>query len=221
MPAPFIPTRDSLLLAFALNFATRLTANPALYGLTAGDASAVAAAQVLYAADYATATTDSTRTKVTVAAKDTSRGQLVILLRSYAAIIQSNLGVSQSDKTDLGLTIRDLHPSRISAPTSAPTLAVLAAQANNLTMTYHDPNQSAHVKAKPAGATALELYAASSATVVSDPTTLPFRGLITKTPFVLPTLSADAGKTIYYAGRWVTRRGLVGPFSAIGTTIAV
>ena len=55
----------------------------------------------------------------------------------------------------------------------------------------------------------------TSATIVTDPASLPFIGIQTKNPVAVNFSSADVGKTAYYAGRWVTRRGLVGPWSAI------
>ena len=215
--ASYIPNRDSLLLAWAQNFATTLTANPATYGLTAGDAAAITAAQQAYTTAFGVATTDATRTPVTIADKDTKRAQLVLLLRSYSAIIQANLGISASAKSALGLTIRDTKPTQIAAPVSAPTLGILAAFPGQLSATYHDPNQGPKVKAKPAGVTAMEVYAATSATVVTDPATLPFQGLVTRTPFTVNFGSGDKGKTAYVAARWVTRRGLVGPWSSIAT----
>ena len=217
--ASYIPNRDSLLLAWAQNFATTLTANPSTYGLTAGDAAAVTAAQLAYATAYAVATTGSTRTSVTIADKDTKRAQLVVLLREYADIIQANLGIAATAKSALGLTIRDAHPTKIEAPVSAPTLGLIAAFPGQLSATYHDPNQGPKVKAKPAGVTGMEVYAAASSTVITDPATLPFKGIVTRTPFTVNFATGDQGKTAYVAARWVTRRGLVGPWSSIATYI--
>ena len=219
MSTSYVPTRDSDLQIWSLNFATTLTANPANYGLTAGDAAAVAAAQAAYSAAYVTATTQSTRTKDTIAAKDVARGQLTVLLRTYSDIIQANAGISQDNKTALGLPIRKTTKTAVTAPTSAPTINVTGLTAGVLQMTYHDPNQGAKVKAKPAGAIQMEVAYSTSTTVVTDPTTLGFRELVTKTPFNLPTDPSDKGKTLYFAGRWVTRRGLMGPWSAVGSTV--
>lgn len=218
MSTSYIPVRDSLLLVWSQNFADTLAANPANYGLTDGDATAVTAANDAYAGAYAVATTAATRTKPSVAAKDTARGQLLVLLRSYSQIIQKNLGVSQELKTALGLPIHDAHPTPVPAPTSAPTLGFLATTFETLKLTYHDPDQSELVKAKPSGVLQMQLVAVSSSTVITDPTSLPAHSVQTKTPFNA-SFPGDSGKKIYFAARWVTRRGLVGPWSAVGSAV--
>jgi len=50
--APYIPPTSSGLDGFAANFSTLISAAPATYGLTAGDATAIATATALYHAAY-------------------------------------------------------------------------------------------------------------------------------------------------------------------------
>lgn len=217
--AVYIPPKDGDLLIWSENFSSLLSANPTLYGLSAPDAVSVAAAVAAFAASYAIATTEATRTKVTVATKDTDRNAMLVLLRAYSSIIQANLGVSQADKTALGLTIRKTTKTPVTTPTSAPTMAVLSQVTGDLAMTYHDPNAGAKIKAKPFGVVLVEIFAATNAIVVTDPETLPVLAHATKTPFHLAMDPADKGKTLYFAARWLTRTGLAGPFSAIGSVV--
>ena len=120
MPISYLPQRISAFKTWVLNFSGLLSASPATYGLTAGDAAAVAASYAIFAAAYALSSSLSTRTPVTVAAAQTARNNLTILLRSYVRLILANAGVLDSNKTALGLTIRDAHPTRIPAPGTAP-----------------------------------------------------------------------------------------------------
>jgi hypothetical protein len=220
MSTPYIPTKDNEFSVWSANFALVLSTAYAAYGLAASDATAISAADATWQAAYAVATTEATRTKVTVAAKDLARNQCKALERGYANVIQANSGITQDQKADLGLTIRDTTKSPIPAPTTSPILTIVGATPGQLTVRYADQNTPSARK-KPVGAIALQLFAATSATVISDPSTLPLKASVTRNPVGLDFVSGDAGKTAYIAGRWITRRGLVGPWSAIATYIVV
>ena len=71
--APYIPSRDSMLANWLTNFSTLLTASPATYGQSSATASAVATAVAAWSAAYALVTSPSTKTAMTVAAKNTER----------------------------------------------------------------------------------------------------------------------------------------------------
>lgn len=220
MSTPYIPTTDNAFSVWSANFALVLSTLYASYGLAASDATAISAADATWQAAYAVATTEATRTKVTVAAKDLARNQCKALERGYANVIQANSGITQDQKADLGLTIRDTTKSPIPAPTTSPILTIVGATPGQLTVRYADQNTPAARK-KPVGAIALQLFAATSATVITNPATLPLKASVTRNPVGLDFDSGDAGKTAYVAGRWITRRGLVGPWSAIATYIVV
>ena len=71
------------------------------------------------------------------------------------------------------------------------------------------------MKSKPYGVIGVQLYAKASATPITDPTALTFMGNFTKSPLTLALGSTSAGMTVYFAARWQTRKGLVGPWSSI------
>jgi len=216
MPASYIPQKQSLYDAWMLNFTTLLTANAALYGQTAGVAAGCAAAYATWHAAYLLTTSSSTKTKSTVAAKDAAKAACSLVVRPVAMAIRNNLGVSNSDKSNLGLTIVDQTPTPVPPPATSPMLDVLGATPLQHTIRFHDQNTPTS-RAKPAGVFFGELHAAVSATVVSDPNTLPVNQYVTKQPIAVTWQQADVGKTAYYAMRWVNRRGQVGPWSPIAT----
>ena len=96
--AGYIPQRDSLLLPWALNFSTLITASPATYGLLAGDATAIAAVYSAYNTAYGLAINPATRTPVTVANKDTAKITMLATIRPYAQSISLNAGVSPANR---------------------------------------------------------------------------------------------------------------------------
>jgi hypothetical protein len=214
MPAPYIPQADLACEVWTENFRTRITANPGLYGLAAGDAVAIAAVCATWSAALLLAQNPATKTSVTVAAKDAAKAAALSLCRLYAQMVRRNAGVSNGDKTDLGLTIIDPTPTPVPAPTSAPLLEITGATPLQLTMRFHDANTPL-TRAKPAGAMFLAIHAATSATVISDPDTLPLKKLATRQPIALDWEASDDAKTAYICARYVTGRGLVGPWSTI------
>lgn len=217
MPRSYVPSKDVDLQSWANNFTTVLTANPANYGLTATDASACAAAYTAFAAALTLARNPATKTAATVAAKDLARNSMLVLIRPYATLISKSIGISNANKLAIGVTVPDPTRTPIVAPTSAPVITPLQGTPLQLKIAIKDENALPKQKAKPAGAIAMELrcFVGTVAPVSADAT--PFKAILTKSPAILVFAAGDGGKTAYLYGRWMTARGLLGPWSAIAT----
>jgi hypothetical protein len=213
--APYIPARNANLIAWAANFSTLITAAPATYGLMSGDAATIAATNTALAAAYALITSPATKTATTVQAFNAEKVIALATFRPYAQTISLNAGVSSSNKIALGVNPRTSTPTPITAPTTNPVLTAQSTSTAGTILRYRDATASPSVKSKPYGVTQLYLYAMASATAITDPTELPFTGPQTKSPFTLALGAGDAGKTVYIAARWATRKGLMGPWSPI------
>lgn len=217
MPAlpSYIPTRDADLANWADNFNTLLTASPSTYGLVAGDATAVDAVVVPFITAYSAAINPGTRTPVTISAKDDAKILMLATVRPYAINVSLNQGVITSDKIDLGVNPRTSTPTPITAPTTNPIISIVNATPLQHVLRYRDETASPTVKAKPYGVTQLYLYGTASATPITDPAVLLFLGSRTKSPALIEWQAGDVGKTAYYAARWATRTGEIGPWSPI------
>lgn len=210
--ASYIPTRDVDLVPWADNFSTLITANPALYGLQASDALAIAALVTAYDDAYTIATNPATRTPSTVAAKDSAKGALLPELRFYAQTIKLNQGVSNADKIALGIHINDAGPTPIPVPTTAPALTIEAQ--THLTSKMRVRDQSTPTSnAKPFGVLGGEVVTTVGVAVTADPDAALFRQIQTKTPFTLSFDPADVGKVCTVWERWFNRKGELGPWS--------
>lgn len=225
MPNPYIPAQDSAYDNWAANFSAQITASPATYGLVAGDATAIATAFSNWHAAYLlagltappnpTPVNPSTRTSVTIAAKDVQKAASAITFRSYAMIIGANAGVSSGAKIAAGLTDRATGRTPIPAPGTAPILGFIGATPGVHTLKYSDTSTPT-TKAKPFGAIQIELWNfVAIVPPVGGALGCSFVGVFTKTPFSVNYLAGDIGKNAYYYGRWTTRRGIVGPWSAV------
>lgn len=210
----WLPSKDADLDAFAVNFHTLIAAAPATYGLVAGDATALDPFVTAYTAALTAATDPSTRTSVTVAAKDVARFNLKAELRELAAKVQASPTVTDGAKTALGLTVRDTAPSPISAPATNPIVSVNEATPLAHYLRFSD-SLTPDSRAKPVNVVGMELYVSPSATVISDPEDLKFNGVVTRNPYVITYDAADAGKKAYIAGRWINAKGQRGPWSGI------
>lgn len=211
----YIPTRDADLVTWSNNFSSLITTSPATYGLVSGDATAIAASNATWIAAYAVAVNPSTRTPQTVTAKDNAKVSLLAVVRPYAQRISKNAGISPSVKVAVGVNPGTNGPTPIVAPTTNPIVSVVNALPLQHVIRYRDQLASPSVKAKPAGVVAMQLFGKVSATVITDPEELPFIQIDTKSPLLVEWGSGDTGKAAYYAGRWQTRKGLVGPWSPV------
>ena len=226
MPAPYIPPTSSGLDAFASNFSTLISASAATYGLTAGDATTIAAAVSAYHAAYLLGGTlagghvpvnPSTRTPVTVGAMRSQQAAVTGVIRTYAAQIRLNPGVANSDKLALGLTLPNTTPSPIPAPTSNPVLSLVQQSHLVVQLSYKD-SLAGTSKAKAPGAIQMQLVGAAAAMPPATPDVAPALPAITKSPFQLTFLTPQVGQVLNVWGRWVTRKGLIGPWSPLFTT---
>lgn len=212
--APYIPPRDAELDTWATNFSTLLTASPGTYGLVAGDATTVAAAVAGWHTAYLAATNMSTRGPMTIQTKNDQRTNMLAIVRPYAQIISSNAGVLSADKVAIGVNPRTTVPAPIVAPTSFPVIGLRGGTPLQLTLTWAD-SAAPDGKAKPYGALQVQIFAEASVTEITNPDSITFYGVATKSPFVITFDSEDANKYAYIACRYVTRTGLVGPWNAI------
>jgi hypothetical protein len=219
--APYIPTKDADLTNWLENFQTLIAANPPVYGLTTTDSSNITAQVQSWVTAYTLVISPSTKTPAAVQAKNTAKVITLAIIRPYAQQIAKNAGVTSSNKIALGLNPQTSTPTPITTPTTAPVLTAQSSSTAGTIIRYRDATASPSVKSKPYGVTQIQLFAMASATPITDPALLPLQGVYTKAPLTAAMGNAAAGKVVYYAGRWVTAKGLIGPWSSIISYIAI
>lgn len=214
MSTSYIPQKESLLTTWAANFAALILASPATYGLVAADATAIGSVNTAYQSAYTTAKTPATRTPTTVQAKNIARVNMLATLRPYSQEIANNAGVSAANKIALGLNPRTSTPTPVPAPTTYPLVSVPLQTPANAVVRYLDQLASPSVKAKPPGAVFLELHGMTSATGTPSASfdLYPVVAFATKSPLQITKSPYVAGNNLTLVGRWVTRKGLKGPY---------
>lgn len=208
----YIPRNDDAFRTYAANFASRLTANPALYMITPGQAATVQAVVDDYVAKYTIAAEPITRTKQTIIDKDDARSVAETMIRQYAIDVKNNEGITDGDKVNLG--VRPINPDRepIDPPTTQPLLNVLGALEGMQTLRYADAN-TPDSAAKPYGVIGLQLFRGVGETEPIPKEQCQFLGSFTRNPVDVMFDDADDGKIATYYGRWATAKGEVGPWS--------
>ena len=211
MSTSYVPTKDADLDAWMNNFQTLVAAAPATYGLTSTDATALTGEYNTFHAAYLLVTNPSTKTKTTVNAKDVARNAAIVVYRAYSTIIRANLAVTDANKIALGIPPRDPTNTPVPPPATFPVITVLNNTALVTNIQIRD-TLTPTSRAKPAGVKQMELHAVTSATVISDPASIPYRAILTRTPDAIAWDASDAGKTAYIAARWMNGKGQVGPW---------
>lgn len=218
MATSYIPQPDGAFADWLSNFATLIAASPTSYGLLAADATTISAQNTAYQAAYSLATDPSTRTAVTIAAKDAAKASALSVVRPYAQRINANAGVSNDQRAELGLTIRKTTPTPVPPPATAPTLSIVSAIPLATVLAYKDPAAPAG-KAKPYGVIGVQIATSIGTVAAVDPAQASYDLTATKAPFTRTWTSAQQGKTATMFARWVTRGGpsgiqQTGPWSA-------
>lgn len=209
----YIPTRDSLLEAWALNWTTRVTAAPTTYGLTAGIAVTCAALYTTWHNAYVASSNPVTRTPVTIAAKDSAKGAMVPILRLYSQQVKANNAISNSLKTDLGIHVDDTTPTPIPPPSTMPVLTIVSNGVQEMTLRFAD-ELTPTSRSKPPGTAGLLLFRTIATAAASDPDAALFDGLFSRIPVPQVFDAGDVGKVCTYWAKWCNSKGDEGPWSA-------
>jgi hypothetical protein len=206
----FVPSRDPALLAFGADYSAQITAAPTSLGLTAAIATELASRQAAFAAALAASTNPATRGGSTVQAKNTAKASLVAYIRQTARTIQGTPTVTDQQKYDLGLTIRNAHPSPVPPPAHAPVLAVKSVTGRVVKFTLRDATSER--RGKPAGVSGATVLSYVGATPPDALGSWKFEGSTGKTTVEVQfPLSVAPGSKVWLIALWFNPRKQDGP----------
>ena len=207
-----IPTQDGPAQVYMQNFADVIAANVGLYQLGAADSAAISAAAGAYSAALLLALNPPTRNELTIIAKDEARNAAEQIVRQYAMQIKFNAGIPTDAKAAIGVAQPNPTRTPINVPDTLPALLIVGSLKGSQTVQFRNPDTEG--KAKPFGATMVELWVAVTE---EDPALFASQakayGLFTKNPIGVAFAEADDGKMATHFARWVDRKGQVGPWS--------
>ena len=103
----FNDCKDADLAAGSKNFAEAIGAAPEVFGISPQLAAAYADLDARWQVAYAETTNPGSRTRSAVSEKNHLRGEVIAMASSLAKIISANPGVSDGQRIELGLSVRD------------------------------------------------------------------------------------------------------------------
>jgi hypothetical protein len=216
-----MPRKDSELMAWSANFATKIAAAPEDYGLTAAQASEYGTLNTAYAAAYAALTTaraQGTRSESMTAARDATKAAVLNFGRQLYAIVSANGAVSNTARAELGIHLRSGGPSPATAPAAAPVVGIVSVAARRVNVVIHDGVGAARPR-KLAGAIHAFVYTFVGPDYPANAAMWQFHGIATRAaaqihfPDTIPS-----GAQVWIRAAWVNRRGQIGPASSPVTT---
>lgn len=207
----FIPTRESELVTWGKNFDSKITEDPTRYGLTAIQATAFNTLFTTFHTAYQTANEPDTRSPSHIIAKDTAKDALIEGIRELARIVQAAPDVTDEQKTELGLTVRDTEPTPIPVPSEAPGLDVLSTAGRTVRIRLHDAENPAR-RARPSGVQGATIFSyvgdAPPATIAE----WKFESNTTRTVVDVAFAPEVAnGATVWFTAFWYNPRANSGP----------
>ena len=212
MPSTYLPSREAELDTWLDNFRALIAAAPADYGLEAADALAITSACAAWHTAYLAAVNPTTRTKGTVAAKNTQRASVKAIVRGYAATIRADQTISDALKIGLGLHVRDAELTPVPPPATVPVLALAGMRQGSQEIRATDESTPGS-RARPAGSAGMLLFRAVAGAPVSDPAEAQFLAFSGRPEYTCAFAPADNGKTATYFARWTNAKGEMGPWS--------
>lgn len=216
----YIPSNDEAFQVWATNFRDGIAANPSTYMLTAADATSITTVVNDFVAKLAISNNEATRTKPTIANKDDARATCEDLLRQYAIDIKYNDGILDADKIAIGVRPVNTNREPIQCPQTSPLLNILGNTPGSQTVLYAD-STTPDSRAKPFGASELQLFMAVTDTDAATFADAQFYGKFTRNPIAVEFSADQDQKVATYWARWASVRGETGPWSLpISMTIA-
>jgi hypothetical protein len=213
MPHDFLPERQAELLHWSRAFRQQIVAQPTMFGLTAEQAAWYATLDDAFAHELKLAREPTTRTPVQIKKKDEAKKALKAGARMLARIVRATPGITNTQRVQLGLTVRDEELTPAARPSSAPEVVLLPSSGRTVRVRVRD-TAAPDRRGKPdgfAGAAVFSYVGDKPATRMADWT---FEGNMTRPVFAIDFDSAvPAGARVWIAAMWYNTRGQTGPAS--------
>jgi hypothetical protein len=196
------------LLAWSLNFSTRITATPTAYGLVAADATAYATLHTSFATALASCDPDE-RNKIATAAKNTARLALKTSARLLAKRVEGTASVTDAQKLELGLNVRAM-PSPIPPPATAPIISITSVMGRTVKIKLKSADSAD--RGKPEGVHGAAVFTHVGPTAPATADDWEFQANTGRTSFtiVFPDTVAN-GATVWFNAFWFNPRSESGP----------
>ncbi len=219
MSKDFIPSQEAELVTWSTNFDAQINNDPPAVGLTVEQTGGYSTLQAAFVAAFQASQDPSTRTPSTIVTKNEAKDALVANARHLARIIQACPTVSDTQRSDLGLTVRKTEPSPVPVPEEEPHLDIQERFGSVVRIRLHDDTASR--RGKPEGVEGAMVFSFVGPTPPTDLEKWSFEGNMTR---ALVDVAFDpalaAGTQVWLTAAWYNPRGQSGPgCTPVSTTL--
>jgi hypothetical protein len=198
---------------WSANFDARITANPTAYGLTAVQATFYNGLHTAFQTAWQAANENMTRTPSAIQTKNLAKADLVSGrggIRELAGIVQKFPGTTNTERSDLGLTVRDAEPTPIPPPTVSPEIDFIPTGTRTIRIRLH--NEVTLNRRKPEGVKGATVFYHVGATPPAELSEWTFHENVTRTTLDvnLPP-SIAPGSQVWFTAFWFNPRAQSGP----------
>ena len=212
MAGDYIPAPDADINNWQPTLLSYITANRAALGVSTGALTALTDAQTAWTAAYGTHLTSQATATSDRQTKDDARTAYVTLIRAAVGQMQKNPAVTDTQRQAMQITVPDTTHTPAGVPASRPTVKIDSSQRLSHKLEFRD-EATPTSRAKPAGVAACEVWLFTGTTPPAGPAAMHLQAVDRSTPYLMEFDSADAGKTAWWALRWVNTAGEHGPWS--------
>jgi len=207
MAKGYMPPKQAEQVAWSQNFSTIISSSPATFGLTQPQADAFAGINTTLQQAYLRGTTEGTRTKISVAEKNTALKNMKVAARDLVSIIQGQ-AISAAQKIQLGITVRKDKPTPKPVPSQKPFVKVKKVDGRTVTI---ELRQDKSKRGKPANVAGATVFTASGDSAPESATDWKFVSNTTRTTLEIPFPPSATGDTVWITAFWNNAKDESGP----------
>ncbi|MGC4031441.1 MAG: hypothetical protein QM754_06855 [Tepidisphaeraceae bacterium] len=204
----YMPRLEIEQVAWSQNLVDVVTPNAAAYGVPTAVMTAFAAVNDSLQTAWAAASAMNSRTRGSVADKNTALRQMKIAARQVVGLIQSTPTVSDQMKIDAKVTVRKTHPTPSPVPGYAPVPVIKAVNDRTVSLELWQDKQKRGRPAKVAGAS---VFTAPAGAALSDTTAWTLYANTTQTKLDVVFPPSTTGDSVQITAYWSNSRGESGP----------
>ena len=211
MPVDFLPRRDAELLLWSNRFNAYIAAlvDPSVIALSAAQVTAYAALNTAF--DDAMTALEAVNSTSNVVTKNTARSALKANARALSRIIQACPDTTDTQRTDMGLSIPDSLPTPRPIPAYAPAIELLDIVGHTVKLRARDP-MNPDRRGKPENVAGVRLWSYVGASAPASLDSWKIQGNSTRAMFeVAISASVPAGSMIWLTAQYFNARQEPGP----------
>lgn len=231
MPEQRIPRPDGDFTAWSAQYFESVKKFWQAHGLNDTDLKPLEDGQAAWAAAYEKYVRAEAAYNAALEAKRAARAEFESAIRPVSAFIQTYFKTTDADRATIGITVRAPHASATPAPATAPSVSIKLGDRLKHTLRIVDSDTPLKL-AKPRGVRGCEVWmklvdhadtlptddapdAPLGDPFLSDPATFTYLGTATRAHHDTEFPLEARGKRAVYMLRWVSTRGVPGPWSEV------